>query len=96
MAQGAIAAFGDNYMSVRNIAANGETFDVLPGVSAAVAVVTKGFVRQAGREWRDLSCKVSQFGDGDFQSGSAVAGNLVLVPALEVPKSTVTVTIDEM
>ena len=87
----ATAAAGDQnkFRIVVEVADTGASIKVAPDFQAAISTAVKLTVRQPGMEWKDIGCQVAQMGDGDFQSASVVAGNLVLRPNSELPISTV-------
>ncbi len=68
---------------------DGGKVSVAPGFSVDIpnsaAVNNKYVVRQAGILYEDIVCSVSGFGDGDFQSGSAVSANVAFQPSSALP-----------
>ena len=88
----AAAALSDSFQTVVTVDDAGDSFTIAPGYSAASGTVDNWItVRHPGLEWDNISCQVAQMGDGDFQSASIVAGNLVLRPTATLPVSTVVV-----
>ena len=63
------------------------SFVVVPKLFAAVtaAAVSWVSVLSPGLQVADVEAQVTNFGDGDFQPGSVVTGNLVLAPAFDIP-----------
>lgn len=78
------------FMAIGEVAENGQTLNVVPGVSSAIAVGSEEhlWVRNPGIFWDSIECQVAQFGDSDWQAGGHAAGNLVLQPTSELPVHT--------
>ena len=81
------AATDAAYKPVLNIADDGSVINVAPDFSTDYATPLNLHVIQPGLRWDNIQCQVAQMGDGDFQSASVAAGNLVLRPNAELPLS---------
>ena len=71
-----------------------ESFTVAPEFFAAIAQTSSGTssfvsILSPGLHVLDVEAQVTNFGDGDYQPGSVVTGNLVLAPAFDVPLESV-------
>ena len=92
VAASANATFWRGVVEVGN---DGDAVTVSPAFPAAVSAAAPIFVRQPGMEWKDINCQVGQMGDGDAQAAGLVAGNLVLRPDVELPVSTLYMSLAE-
>ena len=63
------------------------SFTVVPNFFAVIAAAAASWVSvlSPGLQVADVEAQVTNFGDGDFQPGSVVTGNLVLAPSFDVP-----------
>ena len=80
-----------NFRAILNIADDGSEIRIAPGLATAVSTDADITIRQPGLRWDDIQAQVAQMGDGDFQSASVTAGNLVLRPNAELPLSDIIV-----
>lgn len=75
-----------NFRVVSSLNEDGGKVQLEVGFSAAVTGTTAKFIiRRPGQVWKDISCTVAGFGDGDYQSGGVVQGTITLQPATALP-----------
>ena len=82
-----------NWQSIVSVEDDGSSIIVSPGFSAVQAAASSPsvrdiFFRRPGALWEGILVKVNGFDSGDFQQGSAVAGNMTLAPSVPVPVKT--------
>ena len=83
------AADDHKFRTVLSVADDGSEITVSNTIATAVATAEMITVRQPGLGWDNVQAQIAQMGDGDFQSASVAAGNLVLRPNAELPLSTI-------
>ena len=80
---------GVRWQLVTSVSDDGATIGVLPGFTAAAigtAAIPKSlYIRNPGIHYENIVGVVNGFGNGDFQAGGLVSGNLTFTPKFNLP-----------
>ena len=95
----AVAADKTKFRTIDSVDLHAKTrelvsFTVAPAFASVIAQTSSGTssyisVLSPGLHVLDVEAQVTNFGDGDYQPGAVVTGNLVLAPSFDVPLESV-------
>ena len=88
IAYSADASDSAGYRVVTAVEDDGKKIHFAPAYSSAVTTASGKFrnvsVRNPGKRWSNITCKVNQFDQGDFQGGGVLSSNVTFTPSTTV------------